>query len=247
MPAGRPGILVACIPSSSGWIPSMPSTLGWIPAAARAAIVCASRLPVPPSRPDCCSIACDTALRSIPSEMDKWPCYFWAAVFNEKDHTWLAAVQGDYDVTIIVYLHKNPVYPGPWNIICYTIINVDHSSSSMIKGNCREKQLTLQWRGVIWPFIRVTIQRTLGPAYNEFGYNEQPSVMSRFLWIKLIDCNVRKLSYNEHPLIASSFFCIFTTSQRSCGKVLFSQACVCSRKGTGGGGWLVPSTYPSPI
>ena len=32
---------------------------------------------------------------------------------------------------------------------------------------------------------------------------------SRFLCIKIIDCNARKLSYNEHPLVTYSFFCIF--------------------------------------
>ena len=31
---------------------------------------------------------------------------------------------------------------------------------------------------------------------------------SRFLCIKIIDCNVKKLCYNEYPLITSSFFCI---------------------------------------
>ena len=45
---------------------------------------------------------------------------------------------------------------------------------------------------------------TLGPTYYEFGYNERPVTVSRFLYIKLIDCNVRR-----HPLIMSSFFCIF--------------------------------------
>ena len=32
---------------------------------------------------------------------------------------------------------------------------------------------------------------TMGPAYNEFGYNDQPSVTSRFLCVKFIDCNVQ--------------------------------------------------------
>ena len=52
------------------------------------------------------------------------------------------------------------------------------------------------------PFLK------LGPAYNEFGYNEHPSTMSRFLCIKIIDCNIKKFGYNEHPLIMSSFLCI---------------------------------------
>ena len=43
----------------------------------------------------------------------------------------------------------------------------------------------------------------LGPAYNEFGY------MSRFLCVKIFECNVKKFGYNDHPLIRSNFFCIF--------------------------------------
>ena len=50
---------------------------------------------------------------------------------------------------------------------------------------------------------------TLGSAHNEFGYNEHPAITNRFLYIKIIDCNVKKFGYNEHPLITSSFFCIF--------------------------------------
>ena len=33
--------------------------------------------------------------------------------------------------------------------------------------------------------------------------------MSRFLCIKIIDCNVKKFGYNEHPLVTTSVFCIF--------------------------------------
>ena len=50
---------------------------------------------------------------------------------------------------------------------------------------------------------------TLSPAYNEFGYNVHPAVTSKFLCIKIIDCNVKKFGYNEHPLTMTSFFCIF--------------------------------------
>ena len=32
---------------------------------------------------------------------------------------------------------------------------------------------------------------TLDPAYNEFGYNEHPAVMNRYLCIKIIDCNIK--------------------------------------------------------
>ena len=31
---------------------------------------------------------------------------------------------------------------------------------------------------------------TLGPTYNEFGYNEHPIITNRFLCINTIDCNV---------------------------------------------------------
>ena len=50
---------------------------------------------------------------------------------------------------------------------------------------------------------------TLGPAYNEFGYNEHTAVTSTFLCIKIIDYYVKKFGYNEHSLITSSFFCMF--------------------------------------
>ena len=48
---------------------------------------------------------------------------------------------------------------------------------------------------------------TLGPAYNEFGYNEQTPVTSRFLCIKIIDCNFAATT--SWTVITSSFFCIF--------------------------------------
>ena len=50
---------------------------------------------------------------------------------------------------------------------------------------------------------------TLGPAYNEFGYNEHPPTTSRFLCIKIIESNVKKFGYYEHPPTASSFLCIY--------------------------------------
>ena len=61
-------------------------------------------------------------------------------------------------------------------------------------------------------------QCTLGPANNEFGYNEHPAITSRFLCIKVIDCSVKKFGYNGHPFITSSFFCIviFVVSATQC-------------------------------
>ena len=55
---------------------------------------------------------------------------------------------------------------------------------------------------------------TLGPAYNEFGYNdfgcnEHLTTTSRFHSIKIIDCNVKQLSCNKQPLVVISFFYIF--------------------------------------
>ena len=43
----------------------------------------------------------------------------------------------------------------------------------------------------------------LGPAYNEIGYYEHPPTTSKFLSIKIIDSNVKKIgyySYNEQFL-----------------------------------------------
>ena len=86
---------------------------------------------------------------------------------------------------------------------------------------------------------------TLGPAYNELGYNEDPAVTSRFLCIKIIDCHVKKFVYNKDPLIMSSFFCLFLLvsatqdisfyrPQRSCGHGnIFTPVChsFCSQGG----------------
>ena len=52
------------------------------------------------------------------------------------------------------------------------------------------------------------IESILGPAYNEFDYNEYPAITSRFLCMNIIDCNVRKLGYDEHPVITSRFLCM---------------------------------------
>ena len=46
--------------------------------------------------------------------------------------TWRAVVHGDCYVTIIVYLHKTPVYPNPSNKTCYVMIAMDRSSLSTI-------------------------------------------------------------------------------------------------------------------
>ena len=53
---------------------------------------------------------------------------------------------------------------------------------------------------------------TLGPNYNEFGYNDHPAVRSGFLSIKIIDSNSKKFGYNGHALIKSSCFyiCLLT-------------------------------------
>ena len=62
---------------------------------------------------------------------------------------------------------------------------------------------------------------TLGPAYNEFGYNELLATMSRCHCIKIIDSNVKKFGYNEHPLVTSGFLCIFLliVSRTQCVKL----------------------------
>ena len=54
--------------------------------------------------------------------------------------------------------------------------------------------------------VSSTFVITLGPADNEFGYNEHTATISRSLCIKIIDCSVKKFGYNSHPLIRSSFF-----------------------------------------
>ena len=38
------------------------------------------------------------------------------------------------------------------------------------------------------------LNTTVGPAYDQFGYKEHPATISRFLCIKIINCNVEKFS-----------------------------------------------------
>ena len=61
-----------------------------------------------------------------------------------------------------------------------------------------EIRMTITCKHLARRWTRLEGNDTLAPAYNEFGYNEQPAITSRFLCIKIIDCNV-----------TSSFFCIF--------------------------------------
>ena len=56
--------------------------------------------------------------------------------------------------------------------------------------------------------INILEKYTLGSAYG-FGYNEHPAITSRFLRIRIIDCDAKQFAYNEHPLVTSSFVCIF--------------------------------------
>ena len=58
-------------------------------------------------------------------------------------------------------------------------------------------------------YVYNKVSATLGFAYNEFGYNEHPAITSRFLCMKIVECNVKKFGCNEHRLVTSSFFCIF--------------------------------------
>ena len=45
----------------------------------------------------------------------------------------------------------------------------------------------------------------LGSAYNEFAHNEHLAYTSRFLCIKIIDCNVTKFGYKEQA-VSFAFF-----------------------------------------
>ena len=46
-------------------------------------------------------------------------------------------------VTIPVYLHKTPVYPSPWNKVCYVMITVDRGSTSTIIVTKRQQHVIL--------------------------------------------------------------------------------------------------------
>ena len=75
-----------------------------------------------------------------------------------------------------------------------------------------EMRTTSRWYASYWNAILLTenvydvyyvVGRTLGHAYKE-----HPIISSRFLWIKIIDSNVKQFGYKE-PLVKSSFFYIF--------------------------------------
>ena len=55
----------------------------------------------------------------------------------------------------------------------------------------------------------VYILITLGPTYNEFGYNELPPTTNPFLCIKINDFNVRKFGYCEHSPTTNNFLCVY--------------------------------------
>ena len=48
-------------------------------------------------------------------------------------------VHGDCYVTIIIYLHRTPAYPSLWNSVCYTMITVDHGSTSTIRQGLKSR------------------------------------------------------------------------------------------------------------
>ena len=74
-------------------------------------------------------------------------------------------------------------------------------------------------------FQNLFVGNTLGPAYNEY-----PVIRSRLLCIKLIDCNVKKFSYNEHPLITR----LHSSRMRTVRLLPISPSMYCT------GGCLVP-------
>ena len=47
-------------------------------------------------------------------------------------------------------------------------------------------------------------QFTLGPGYNEDGYNEYPATTSILFCIKIIDCNIKKL-FQQAPTYDENF------------------------------------------
>ena len=50
--------------------------------------------------------------------------------------------------------------------------------------------------------------RTVGPTDNDFSDNELLAETTRFVCIKTLTA-CKKFFYNEHPVTANSFFCIF--------------------------------------
>ena len=94
--------------------------------------------------------------------------------------------------------------------------------------------------------VSLTVYDTLGPAYNEFSYNEHPLTTSSFLCIRLIDSNVNKFGYSEHPPKTSSFYRPHPKDER---EVIVSLCVSVHTRGKGGtparsmsGGGVPPSS-----
>ena len=88
----------------------------------------------------------------------------------------------------------------------HTVRNVQKSYSIYYIDNRRRQTMAIS---------------TLGPACNEFGYNEHPLATSEFLCIKIIDSNVEKPSDYQHPPTTSNFLCTYLL-------VLSENHCMCS-------------------
>ena len=72
---------------------------------------------------------------------------------------------------------------------------ISHSYFKQILFNYPYFQLS--YPALFFPMVQISPLNTLGPAYNEFSYNEHPAITNRFHCIKIVDCNVKKFDYNE--------------------------------------------------
>ena len=75
-----------------------------------------------------------------------------------------------------------------------------------------EIRLTMTCKHLARRCARLEGNDTLAPAYNEFGYNEQPAITSRFLCI--IDCNVKRFGYNNTHFYKQFLLHLFNPCKR---------------------------------
>ena len=96
-----------------------------------------------------------------------------------------------------------------YNYTCIVTLTPSSATTSIRREQIDSSLPQNQWRhqyNVIKFGCKSTRISTLGPAYNEFGYNENLLTTSRFLHIKIIDINVRLLQNSPRT---SSFLCIY--------------------------------------
>ena len=107
----------------------------------------------------------------------RWICVQKRSLFHQEDH-------------LISRIFHSEVKYWPVTYYASQVQNVIPQVTEVIHELCKSRYIGFG---------------TLGPAYNKFGYYEHPPTMSRFLCIKTIDSNVKKVWLLRAPLYNEQF------------------------------------------